>query len=189
MRLVAPPNVNTEALEAYRASSARFLVTLLSRIGGVFEHFAPLLGRIPLLREAAADGKASAARSLRQCVRSLRHIVADLAFARMRLSPYRRIETRRPGGTRGHARRSRRRIRFNKSCTASLFRDIHRGTLRQRAERLARLFANLEPLIARTLKRLSAMWRHWRTARRALVVKHDVCAGIELAAPAFTNTS
>lgn len=55
---------------------------------------------------------------------------------------------------------------------------MHRGTLRQRAERLAACFANLEPLIERALKRLTAMYRTPRKLRYALVVTHDACASV-----------
>jgi hypothetical protein len=173
MRLVAPPNVNITALEAHRASRARWLAAILAWLADVLAQFAPLTAHCPLLREAAAAAKTKVARDLRRCVRSLRHIVTDLAFARMRLSPYRERERLYAGATRGHARRARRRARFYRRTT--LFRDLHQGSLRQRAERLASLLANLEPLIAPTLKRLYAIWRHLRTTRHALVVTHDAC--------------
>jgi hypothetical protein len=87
-------------------------------------------------------------------------------------------------------RRARPRVRFYRRVTGGLFRDMHRGSLRQRAERLARILANLEPLMARTRKRIAAMWRFPNRARHARIITHDACVSVYAqAAPALADTS
>lgn len=177
MRLAAPPIINTDIHHQRAAEAARWLVALLTWITGALDRYAPLIARIPLLREAAAAGRLAATRSLRRAVRDLRIVVTNLAFARMTLHLYRRAETLRPGDKRRVARA---RFRLYHHATGGLLTGIHRGSLRQRAERLARTLANLEPLIARTLKRLIAMWRWQRTARHALIVARETCVSLSL---------
>lgn len=189
MRLVRQPHINTAPLEEHRASNALWLVGLLAWIADVLERYAPQIARCPLLRAAAAAGKAIVTRDLRDGLRVLRTIVVAHAIARMRFTG-RRWQKRFAGSARGHALRARHGARLCRRATAHVLRDMHRGSLRQRAARLAACFNNIESLAARALKRLNAMHRTPRTLRHALVVTHDACAslvGAHPIAPADTS--
>jgi len=188
MRIVAQPHINLEPLEACRASNVSWLAALLVWFADVLERYAPQIARRLPLHEAAAISKRSVRRDLRHSVHELRALVVTSAIARMRFT-HRRGQKLYPGQTRGHAVRARVERLF-RNATAHILRDMHRGSLRQRAERLAACFNDLEPLIARALKRLNAMLRTPRTSRHALVITHDAC--FSLAAPraaAFADTS
>lgn len=182
MRLVAPPAINTAPLEAHRAANALWLVAVLSWIGDVLEWVAPRVHGVPLLEAALAEAKAKLAAKLRLCVRALRIVVTGLALARFRSATGRVLGPRHARLAHGVAHRTGG-VDFYRRATGGLFTGMHRGSLRQRALRLAALLANLEPLVTRTLKRLHALWRTPRLLRQLCVATCDAC--VSLARPAL----
>ncbi|MGD9966904.1 MAG: hypothetical protein AB7T59_10310 [Hyphomonadaceae bacterium] len=160
MRYVARAPDQTALCEPVAASLQRWLVLLIAWFCDVLEAIPPAARRSPFVRAAIAAAKARIARDLRMSVRALGHMLIIHTLARMNFASRRTRQRLFPGGA-GRGLRV-----AHRYCTTRLLArtlsGMHEGSLRQRAERLAAALDNLEPLIARMLKRWRVLWRHVR---------------------------
>jgi hypothetical protein len=142
MRLVAKPSIDLAPLEAFRASMRLWLVEILVWLA----HFLDAKTRAPKwLAAAFAAAERELDRDLRDSVRDLRMLLLAHAFAHMPvLSQTAFNRTPRPSGLRRHVSRN----SFLRKVTATALKNIHSGSLKQRAERLRALLENPEPPFA-----------------------------------------
>ncbi len=191
MRVSRQPNADTTYLEAQLASDVRWLAAMLRYLGGIFAYVAalPWLRDCALLQDAMNAARVDAQKEIRVCVHDLRFIITEKACARMRRAHGRTFDKLYPGRGAGSVR-ARRHSNAARRLTSGLLRDMHRGTLRERVKRLQTRISNIEPLIQRALKRLTAIWRFPRLARHALIVTRVACESCANAlAPAAADTS
>lgn len=149
MRYVAPLSDNTALCERPVASLKGWLIEIMLWFCEVLDAAAPYTRRWPVVAAFLRAAKAQIARDLRFGVHTLGralilHGIARMNFARPRIR---------------HASFPGQPIRVPIRRLIRVLRGMNSGPLRQRAERLARAIDNLEPLIARTLKHMRAIWR------------------------------
>lgn len=152
MRIDAPPRHNTAPLDAFVASMRGWLPLLQLWLTQALARAEPLARRSPLIAAWVRWAKARVAADLRRTASCLRAYLLCAAFVRLRTIPRARRQ-----GARAGPRPSKSQLR--RAATAGLLRDLHRGSLRERAARIARLFAERETLIARVGAKLRALYR------------------------------
>lgn len=165
-------------------------------LGGLMLWFCDVYDRLPApaqrwrpLADAVAQIKARIVAELRRTARELRIVL--IAGARWRAcAPATRIHHKSyPGAPRAGLRRSPRAFHFRRRVTALVLRGIHDGSPRQRAQRLAAIFDDLDALILRVARRLEAMWRCVAPNGLILTAACDAIASLCLSPAASADTS
>ncbi|MBY0563719.1 MAG: hypothetical protein K2P58_05970 [Hyphomonadaceae bacterium] len=162
MRIAAPPQHDTAPLDAFVASMRGWLPLLQAWLAQILEHVEPLARRSPFIAAWVRWAKARVIADLRRTTSCLRAYLMCAAFGRLR-----RIPRPRHCGARAGQRPLR---RLRRAATAGLLHDIHRGSLRERTERIARLFSQRETLIGRVGAQLRALYRAGPKSRMRVVV-------------------
>ncbi len=161
-----PKPTDQSALCAPALATLRaWVIGLLAWFCDLLDTLPPALTRAAPVRAFVSARKAGIARDLRASVRHLGHALIILGTARMDFALRRRVQRSYPG-----AKRSRCSERHLTSALAGM----NAGTLRQRAHRLAAALADLEPLIARTLKLMRAIWRDVRLPAPGVTASCDL---------------
>jgi hypothetical protein len=182
MRLVARPSIDLAPLEAFRASLRLWLVEILVWLA----QFLAARSRAPKWLRATFAAERELDRDLRATVRDLRLLLLAHAFAHMPALPtpaYSR--TPRPSGIARHRQRN----SFLRKVTATTLKHMHRGSLKQRAERLRSRLENPEPLFAEARAHMLRLFTDPRVPPLKLRITHDALRTQMQAAPAHADTS
>lgn len=150
MRYVAKPSDQSALCEPALSSLRGWLLALLIWVREALELLPPEAQRWPMLRDVLRLTKARISHDLRESVHLLGRVLFLHAMTRMDLSRSRIMQ-------RTIQRRATGLIPMRR--VMRVLAGMNLGSLEERAERLANALDNLEPLIARMLKHLQALWR------------------------------
>ncbi len=146
-------------IRQYSALARGWLGALLVWFCEVYDRLPPPAKRWRPLAERVAEIKAHITSELRRTARELRIVLIAGCGRYARMPAKRTLHTSYPNPARRGQRMSPRAFYFKRRVTAHVLRDVHRGSLRERAARLDAMFANIDQLCAAVAQRLEAMWR------------------------------
>jgi hypothetical protein len=196
MRIAAPsPTPDPAQFADFAASLRSWLVALLAWMVDVFDHIPKrgMVGAIfahPLVAAAIATARRQVARDLRRTVAGLRLLLIAHAYCRVAPIVQRRAATnQRPRAAPPGFRLARPRAAALRQMIGDTLKDVHCGSLRQRAERLRDMLDNLEPLIAKVAARMARLLHRRAGPALVLIAAQETLRQLARYQPAFANTS
>jgi hypothetical protein len=165
-----------QQVRQYASLARGWLGALLVWFCEIYDLLPPPAKRWRPLAERVAEIKAHITSELRRTARELRIVLIAGCGRYARMPAKRTLHKSFPNAARRGQRMSPRAFHFYRRVTAHVLRDLHRGSLRERAARLDAMFANLDQLCAAVAARLEAMWRCVTPNGLILTASADACA-------------